>query len=138
MQNRNLNFDLPMTRAQWRELGERAASLGPHRSGFSWQADEPEVIHVYVRDDDAPSSFHRDVVSDDQYGRTEREVARFVFNHGDPYADLEPPRAPDEPVITEQQEHAMETEYEHWVRNKWHELLRDSGLHYERGHIPQG
>jgi len=23
------------------------------------------------------------------------------------------------------------------VRNRWHELLRESGLHFERGHIPQ-
>jgi hypothetical protein len=138
VEHRNLDFEIPVTGAQWQEIGRRAATLGPERAGLDWRADEPEVIHVYIRDEDAPSGFHRDVSAEDRYGRSEREVARFVFNDGNPYAQLDPPRAPDEPAITEQRERAMQTEFENWVRNKWHALMRDSGIHYERGHIPHG
>src|SRR5699024_2068119 len=80
----------------------------------------------------------RDYVTDDEsYGEEAHEVARFHFNGGRPFASIGVPYFVDEPVYTEQETDAMRREIEGWVRDKWHALLRGSGLHYERGHIPQ-
>lgn len=90
-----------------------------------------------MRDEDA-TGIWRNYVSDDQaYGSAKLEVAQFIFNDGRPYGHIEPPVSADEPAITDRDEQAMQTELERWVRGRWHELLRESGLHYERGHIPR-
>jgi hypothetical protein len=61
-------------------------------------------------------------------------VARFHFNDGRPYAEIEADGVVEEPVYTEEEARTMQSELERWVRGKWHELLRESGVHYERGH----
>ena len=136
MEARNLDFNVPVTRDQWEQLGRTAAALSPDGSGFRWKEGEPEQIHVSIRDEDAPNFWRRFVTEEHTDGAHDREVARFVFNGGRPYAELLPPRVPDEPAITDQQEQAMQTELEQWTRNKWHDLLKESGLHFDRGHVP--
>jgi hypothetical protein len=56
---------------------------------------------------------------------------RFVFNDGRPYAELEPPLQPREPAIMPQRDRADERELEGWVRNRWHDLVCQAGLHYQ-------
>ena len=136
MQRRNLDFEIPVSRDQWEQLGRTAAARSPDGSGYRWQKGDFEVIHVFARDEDAPAPLQRHVTEEHRYGFSDVEVARFVFNDGRPYAELQPPDAPDEPILTEAQEQGMRREIERWVRGKWHGLLEHSGLHYERGHIP--
>ena len=73
---------------------------------------------------------------EDRYGDSEVEIARFVFNDGRPYARMEAPPTLEEPSITDAQEDAAEAGEERFVRDRWHYLLRESGIHYERGHVP--
>ena len=137
MQQRNVDFDLPVTREQWDQIARRAAALGPKEGGFSLSEDEPEEIRVYMQDREATGLWSNYVSGRDTYGEPRREMARFVFNDGAPFARLQPPIAADEPSITDAQEQAMQAGLEKWVRDKWHFLLRESGVHFERGHIPQ-
>lgn len=136
MQARNLDLQIPLTREQWDEIGRTAARLGPE-GGFSWTDDEPEQVAVFLRDQDAVGIWDRYVSGEDTYGTPRREVARFRFNGGRPFAELEPPPATRPPAVTEAESAAMQAGLERWVRDGWQTLMRESGIHYERGHLPQ-
>lgn len=99
-------------------------------------AAEWDVIHVAVREGDAPAGWAGLTPAVDDIPPEDREVARFVYNDGRPYAQLEPPAAPTTPAILPQQEEQMEVGLERWVREKWHYLLRNSGLHHDSGALP--
>lgn len=77
----------------------------------------------------------RNLAKDDSYARSTREFARFVFNGGRPYAELLPPETAKPPAITPAEEAAMDQGLERWVRERWHQLMRESGLDYVRGHL---
>ncbi|HET8655900.1 MAG TPA: hypothetical protein VFL93_10335 [Longimicrobiaceae bacterium] len=134
MHERNLDFEIPMTRDQWHEIGRSARALEP--SGFTWTESDPDRIHVLMRDEEARGLWSRFVSDDDVYGAHERELAEFVFNDGRPYAHLKAPPAADEPSVTDEEEHSMAVGQEDWVRRKWDYLMEQSGIHFERGHIP--
>jgi hypothetical protein len=134
MERRNLDFEVEMSAAQWSTLTRRADALGPERAGFDRGANATDEIQVFLRTDDAPPHW-RDWVGDPEtYGPTTREVARFHFNSGRPYAEIDAGAEVVEPGYFEHDVAAMQAEMEEWVRGKWHELLRESGIHYERGH----
>ncbi len=134
MERRNLDFELEMSTAQWDTLARRANALGPEGGGFDRGRDHAEEIQVFLRADDQPSHW-RDWVGDPEtYGPTVREVARFHFNSGRPYAEIDVGNEVVEPTYTEEEVTAMRRDLEQWVRGKWHELLREAGVHYERGH----
>lgn len=136
MEERNLDFEIPLTADQWQQLGQTAARLGPDDWGFDWKKEEEERIHVYMRDEEARGLW-RDYLSEEGgYGDSEMEVAQFVFNDGRPYAHVEAPPEAQKPVIVEQAENAMQVGMERFVREKWDLLMRESGLHYTRGHVP--
>lgn len=137
MEQRNLDFSIELTDAQWVELGRRADALGPADGGFDWDEREFGDIHVFLRLENAPDLWRDYVTEEGIYGLHEREVAQFRFNDGRPFAHIELPNLADEPVLTEQEEEAMRIELESWVRDRWDMLLRDAGIHYERGHLPQ-
>lgn len=131
MEERNLDFEIEMSAAQWDALVQRADALGQESGGFERAPDDIGEIQVFLRDDDRPPHW-RDWVGDSEtYGATTREVARFHFNSGRPYAEIETGAAVAEPVYTDQETVEMQTELERWVRGKWQELLRESGMRYE-------
>lgn len=130
MQTQNLDFDISLTNAQWEQLGRSAATIA-EKDVMRWTPDEPDVIHLSIRDGDRPDGWSGIVPPLDDLPPEEREVARFLFNGGRPYAHLEPPGQPEPPAILPQDDEKLQRSYEHWVRGKWHELLRISGLHYE-------
>lgn len=133
MERRNLDFEVDMSEAQWDTLVRRADALGPRGGGFDREGGPDGEIQVFLRTDDAPSRW-RDWVGDPEtYGPTTREVARFHFNSGRPYAEIVVGDDVVGPGFVEQDVEAMQTELERWVRGKWHELLREAGIHYERG-----
>ena len=138
MERRNLDFEIELTRDQWAGVGERADALGAEEGGFAWRDDRFDEIRVFLRPADAPPLWRDFVGNDETYGAPLREVARFRFNDGRPYADVELPESIVEPVYSEDEGETMRAELEDWIRGKWHELLRESGLHYDRGHLPQG
>jgi len=137
MEIRNLDFDIVVTPEQWEQLGRTAAATARDGAGFAWDERNPDEIRVLFREGDVPPRWQDTVSTGDVYGATEQTGARFIFNDGRPYARIEPPYMPAEPVITEEEQEAMRLELERWVRGKWHELMRISGLHYTPGHIPQ-
>jgi hypothetical protein len=126
VEERNLDFEIPMTRDQWRQVGERAKALRP--SGFDWNDQEPDRIRVYLRDEEARGIWNRLLADEDRYGAHEIEIAQFVFNDGRPFAHLEAPSTLDEPQVLPQEEAAVEAGQEQYVRDKWHYLLEESGL----------
>lgn len=138
MEERNLDFEIPVTRDQWAQLGQTAARLGPGDAGFAWREEEQDRIHVYLRNEEAQGAgLWKDYLSDEgSYGRSEMEVAQFVYNDGRPYAHVEAPVEAQEPVVTGPEKAAMQQGLEEFVREKWELLLRESGLHYTRGHVP--
>jgi hypothetical protein len=131
-QRPNIDFEAPVSREQWDQIGQ-AAAFRPDYGVLSWSPAEWEVIHVAVRGDDAPEGWEDEVPRDDGVRPDEREVARFVYNDGRPYAQIVPPSAPTTPAVLPQQEQEMQVQLDRWVRGKWHELLRSSGLHYDSG-----
>lgn len=134
MEERNLDLEIPLREAQWEQIGRRAASMGREVAGVEWAADT-DRIHVYMTDEEARGLW-RDQVSDESvYGESEMEVAQFVYNDGRPYARLEPPSTAKPPAILPQDEAAMQAGLERFVREKWDTLLKESGVHYERGHV---
>ena len=138
MEARNLDFEIEVTRDQWDELGRTAAALGPEQGGLDWRENEPDEIRVFLRDEDAPGRWRDFVTDEDVYGAHEREIARFRFNDGRPFADVDDPvRWIEEPAFSEVEQHGMRRDIERFVRTRWHDLMRASGLHYDRGHIPQ-
>lgn len=138
MEPRNLDFGIELTSDQWAELGRAADALGAEEAGFAWDEDRFDEIRVLLRDEDAPNLLRDWVSSEGPYGDTEVEVAQFRFNGGRPFAELEIPDSAMPPVVSEDEERAMQHELEEWVRGKWQELMRSSGLHFDRGHLPQG
>ena len=63
-----------------------------------------------------------------------RPTAAVVVDHGlqsDSAAVAEALPTLDEPNLTEGQEHEVEVGQERWVRSRWQDLLKRSGLHFE-------
>ncbi len=138
MEQRNLDFEIEVTPDQWAELGRTADALAADDGGFIWDEDRFEEIRVLVRGDDVPNLWRDWVTEDQTYGSTEREVAQFHFNGGRPYAEIDLPDLARQPIVSGDEVEAMRRELESWVRGRWHALMRGSGLHFDRGHIPQG
>ncbi len=137
MEMYNLDFEIEMTPDQWAEIGRTAGALGAEDGAFRWDERRFDDIGVLLRDEDVPGLWRDWVGQEDTYGATEREIAQFHFNGGRPYAEITRPEHAEQPVVSEDEETGMRRELEGWIRGKWHELLRGSGLHFERGHIPQ-
>lgn len=138
MEQRKLDLTEAVTPEQWEILGRTAAELGVDGAGFDWDEEESKTIDVYMRDSDAPNYWRELFVSrDDTYGDDAMCVARFDYAGGTPVAEIDVDNAPDEPVYTNVGEATMQQELERWVRNKWHELMERSGIHFDRGHMPQ-
>ncbi len=135
MEERNLDFEIPVTLAQWDQLGRTAARLGPGDGGFDWREREPDRIHVFMRNADAPDGWRDFVGSAGRYGEPEREVAQFVFNDGRPYAEVRSAPQVEPPNFSQAQEREMDVEMERFVRGKWESLMKESGLHYDPGHL---
>lgn len=138
MEKRNLDFNVDLTREQWLDLGRTAEAVGARGGGYGWDEDRELEIRVYLSDDDAPNLWRNLVADEGTYGATRREIAQFHFNGGRPYAEVHLPEGLEEPILTEQEQQVMRDELDGWLRDKWHALLRDSGQHYDRGHLPQG
>lgn len=134
MNRRNLDFEIPLTREQWQQLGD-TVNLREDFGVLRWTESDFDVIHISAHTDDAPAGWD-DIATRVNFAADDREVARFVYNDGRPYARLEPPNEPAPPAITSAQDHALDVALERWVRDKWHGLMRDSGLHYDRGALP--
>jgi hypothetical protein len=135
MLRHNLDFGIPLTREQWEQLGESANA----REDFGimrWAPAEFDVIRVAMRSDDAPKGWSELAPTGTERLTPDREVARFVYNDGRPYARLEPPTQPAVPAVTSAGAAQLEVQLERWVRGKWHELLADSGIHFDRGALP--
>ena len=134
METRNLDFEIPLTREQWQQLGESANQ----REDFGvlrWAPAEFDVIHLSAHTDDAPAGWGGEATPSNLTVGDDREVARFVYNDGRPYARLDGRvlAAPGRGTPTDA---AQSASLERWVRDKWHGLLRDSGIHYDRGALP--
>ncbi|GJG88303.1 hypothetical protein tb265_34840 [Gemmatimonadetes bacterium T265] len=134
MNNHNLDFEIPLTREQWQQLGE-AANLREDFGVLRWATSDFDVIRVSVHADDAPAGWDG-IATRTEFAADDREVARFVYNDGRPYARVEPPAEPAPPAITAAEDRALDVALDRWVRDKWHGLLRESGLHYESGALP--
>ena len=134
MTRRNLDLGIPLTREQWEQLG-RSANMRPDFGVLRWAPAEFDIIRVSMREDELPEGWLPAVPRADA-PVSDREVARFFWNDGRPYAEVEPPNAPLPPVITAAQREALEVQLERWVRERWHILMRESGIHYDRGALP--
>jgi hypothetical protein len=137
MREQNVDFEIPVTREQWEQIGRTAARLGPEEGGYRWSDENPERIDVLLRDEEARGLWSNFVSDEEDYGDSEREVAHIVFNDGRPYARLEAQPSADEPAVNSVEEQAMVVGLERWLHDRWQGLMKESGLHYERGHIPQ-
>jgi hypothetical protein len=135
MQRRNIDFEIPLTRELWDQLGQ-AANLRPDFGVMRWSPAEPDFIQLSIREDDRPDGWDTITPPLDDMAPEDREVARFVYNDGRPYARLEPPSQPTPPADLPHDDQRLEQSLERWVRSKWHEMLRDSGIHYDRGALP--
>jgi len=135
VQRRNLDFEIPLTSEQWAQLGE-SANARPDFGVLRWAPAERDVIRVALRADDAPRGWDAVAPPDGHVAPSDREVARFVYNDGRPYARLTPPDGLAPPALRPDEARALEVELERWVRGKWHELLRDAGIHGDRGALP--
>jgi hypothetical protein len=134
MERRNLDFEVPLTREQWEQLGQ-SANFRPDYGVMRWAPAEFDVIRISVREDDAPEGWADAAPpADDRVAPSDREVARFLYNDGRPYAQVDPP--PNVPAGRPEDRAEMEVHLDRWVRAKWHELMRDSGIHYDRGALP--
>lgn len=135
MEHRNLDFEIPLTREQWQQLGE-SANLREDFGVLRWAPADFDVIRVSAHTDDAPAGWEGAATPVDLRVADDREVARFVYNDGRPYARLDPERVLPTPGGGTPGDRALDTSLERWVRDKWHGLLRDSGIHYDRGALP--
>ncbi len=134
MSRRRLDFGIPLTREQWEQLGH-SANARPDYGVLRWAPAEFDVIRVAMREDEFPAGWGPAVPRADA-PVSDREVARFRWNDGRPFAEVEIPDAPLPPSITGPEREALEQELERWVRQQWHVLLRESGIHYDRGALP--
>jgi hypothetical protein len=135
MEHRNLDFGIPLTREQWDQLGQ-SANFRPDYGVMRWTPAEPDVIQISIREAERPQGWDAIAPPDDGRPPDDREVAQFVYNDGRPFARIEPPEEPKPPAITAEQDRELQVALERWVRAKWHELLRESGIHYDSGSIP--
>jgi hypothetical protein len=135
MQRRNLDFQIPLTREQWQQLGD-SANLRPDYGVLRWDPTEFDVIRVAMQQDEHPAGFAQAVPQQDAVTGDDREVARFVYNDGRPFAELQPPPNLTRPAVSPDEERALDQQLERWVREKWHGLLRDSGIDFDRGALP--
>lgn len=134
MEERNLDLGIGLLREQWEELGRRAAAMGREVAGYEWAGDTDRIL-VYLTDEEARGLWS-DYVSDESvYGESELRLADFVFNDGRPYAHIHAPPTARPPAILPQEVEAMQVGLERFTREKWHRLLREAGIHYERGHV---
>jgi hypothetical protein len=131
MERHNLDLGIPLTRAQWLQLGS-AADFQADDGVLEWTPSELDVIHVSVREHDAPRGWENVSPPAD-----EREVARFVYNDGRPMAQLTPPTQPAIPAVGPKEQHELEVELERWVRGKWHVITEAAGLNHNIGAIPE-
>jgi hypothetical protein len=126
MEERNLDLEVPLSETQWTQLGQ--AAKANQALGYEWKGNEPDRIHVYLRDEEARGLWDRLVSEENQYGAQRVEIAQFVFNDGRPFAHLEAPAAFEEPAVNSPQEDALEVGQERFVREKWHQLVERSGI----------
>lgn len=56
MEQRNLYFEIPLTREQWLQIAE-SANFRPDYGVMQWEPSEPEVIHLSIRVNDAPEGW---------------------------------------------------------------------------------
>lgn len=129
MHERNVDFEIGLTPAQWSELTQTAEAL--ESLGYRWNGKDPQHIHLRMRDEDVQGVWDTLVVGENRYGAHDVELAHIVYNDGRPYAHLEALPTLDEPNLTEGQEHEVEVGQERWVRSRWQDLLKRSGLHFE-------
>lgn len=136
MERRNLELG-PITAEQWDILGRTARDLTAV-SGFDWQPDACNELGIFMTIENAPAEW-RDWVSErDEYGASERRAATVLWNDGDPFARVEIEPLPESPNVLPQNVELMQQKFEHWLRGRWQELLRESGLHYTKaGHVTQ-
>lgn len=134
MEQRNLDLGLPVSSDQWGQLRRTAQAV--RANGYLWSGDEPDRIRILLRDEESRGLWDRLVSDENRYGAHEVEVAQVVYNDGRPFAQLEAHPAFDEPSVTDGQETALEEGQAHFVRQKWHELLERSGIHFTPGHVP--
>ena len=134
MARRNLDFGISLTRAQWEQLC-RSANLRPDYGVFRWAPAEFDVIRVAMTEDERADDWAGAVPPADAHA-SDREVARFRWNDGRPYAEVEAPDAPPPPVVSAAVHEATERQLERWLREQWHLLLRQAGLTDDRGAIP--
>lgn len=134
MEERNIDFDIPVTRDQWKQIAETAHGMEP--SGYGWNGDDPERIRVFLRDEEARGLWSRFVSDEGQYGAHDLEIAQIEYNGGRPFAHLEALPTAVEPAISDGEQAAMEVGQERFVREKWHQLMERSGLHFTPGTIP--
>jgi hypothetical protein len=126
MDPHNLDLGIPLTREQWLQLGE-GANARPDDGVLQWAPADFDVIRVSIRAADAPKGW-ADAAPPERARLHEREVARFVYNDGRPYAAVDRVQHPEPPAVRAQEHDDLEVELVHWVRHKWHELLADSGV----------
>ncbi|HWV58616.1 MAG TPA: hypothetical protein VNZ57_14265 [Longimicrobiales bacterium] len=136
MEERDLDLDVPVTPEQWEILARTAEAIGDER-GFRTDRNDPPAIHVHLTAERAPSRWRDWISPRDRYGEPERHAARFEFNDGRPVARVDPWIAPEPPAVLPQEVDVMQQDLERWVRNRWHELLEESGIHYVRGHTTE-
>jgi hypothetical protein len=134
MERRNIDLGVPLTRDQWRQIGE-AADFQADEGVLQWTPGEFDVIHVSLRANDAPKGW-QDIAPADVVRQYDGEVARLVYNDGRPMAHLTPPLQPAPPAVLPQEDQALQVALERWVRGKWHMLMRAAGLHNNIGAIP--
>jgi hypothetical protein len=135
MEEHNIDFGVPLTREQWDQIGQ-SANFRPDFGVMRWSPDEPDVIQISIREEELPPGWEAIAPPDDGRRPDDREVARFLYNDGRPFARLEPPDEPKPPAISAEHDRELQVALERWVREKWHELLRLSGIHYDSGSLP--
>jgi hypothetical protein len=129
MDKRNLDLGVSVTADEWNMLARTAQDITPE-DGLYWRPEERDVIEVYMRAQHAPSSWRDWITSDGRYGAHPLRVASFVWNDGDPFARNELEVLPESPNVQPQDVEQMQSELEHWVRNRWRELWEASGITY--------
>jgi len=134
MQERNIDLDLPVTAEQWNMIVQTAEARG-RVLGFRVEDGDPPGIVVLASLERAPTGWAQWLSPRSMYGEAEKEAARLVFNAGNPYAALEPWATPEE-ELEEAELQARAHAFQRWVRDRWHELMQESGLRYVRGRVP--
>jgi hypothetical protein len=142
MERHNLFFEIELTDAQWNELQRTADTLGRDRGYASGaRTEEPfetQPIQVYLDEERGPDAWRGFLAgSEGRYGRSSVEVASFHFNGGRPFASIDyPTETVEPPAFSRDRELKLQVELDRWLRNRWDELMRASGIHYDRGHFP--